>query len=104
MFELRISYYLLDPFRSQGRQSKCAAHLKARQEKEVTEECSNFPPASQKRFMLEVGLAANPCAPGEPEPKKTCKEPGKAGFPQTTRFMQYQIPAALYRGTMEISP
>lgn len=54
--------------------------------------------------MLEVDLAANPCAPGEPEPKKTCKEPGKSGFPQTTRFMQYQIPAALYRGTMEISP
>lgn len=49
-------------------------------------------------------LEANPCAPGDPEPKETCKQVEKAVFPQTTRDLKYRISAVPHRGTLEISP
>lgn len=63
-------------------------------------------PISKTRFLLEVGLAANPCAQGESEPRETCKETGEAVFPQTT---DYAAPGTCCtsqwnNGNLKISP
>lgn len=55
-------------------------------EKGGYEGMQQLPPISKTRFLLEVGLAANSCAPGESEPRETRKETGEAGFPQTTGY------------------
>lgn len=49
-------------------------------------------------------LEANACAPGDSEPKETCKGIEKFGLPQTTRDLRYQISAVHHRGTLEITP
>lgn len=57
MFEQQVSYYLLNPFRSQGWPSKCTVHLITRQEKEIMEECSNFP-QHLKKISVRGGVSS----------------------------------------------
>lgn len=101
MFEQQVSYYLLNPFRSQGWQSKCTVHLITRQEKEIMEECSNFPQHLKKSFCLRWGQQQILVLQLSQNPGRQCKETGEPGFPQNTRVMHPQIRAVVHRGTVK---
>lgn len=101
MSELWVSYYLLDPFRSQGWQSRCTVHLKTRQKKEIMKECSDFLQYLKQGFCQRWGQQQILVLKVSQNPGRHARKQERLSFLRP-QIMQHQVPAVLHSGTMEI--